>query len=613
MSGSLFPITKEALEKYDADVDSKMNSIRVDRQTRSSLPDLLKGLKIDKDWTETDDALRKGFALYYELYDQLQRRIVQEKIGDEVPDADKRNFMGAYATFGATSFIENRLGKIIQGEPMEAPWKKESLGIDFSQPQNDVLSTTLATYYGVTNIRKTKGIVTNGQDLAQSSMGYFKVLREKALDLKPTLNKRLVDLVSSADFRIMDEFTLSGFESRVEEKAASKSEFTLVQPHEVVGNVLAKKEMFRDMDRLALYDPILKKNPISEVGGLSWSVIYVGLPGTGKSTLFLAGWTRAKLRCEQTAEFWKSKNAKPLYLHRVMIDPKVKDKMYGGTAAKMAAADEETGDPTRINIGVIDDIDLLMEGDRDGGNGGADKDILNGLMQIMGGTDLSKRKRGCTQWWSATNAPTSIDPALLQRYGAQYQVDGPQEWYDYADILQNKLGGWLKPGMKIIDVPLGDGYKPFEMRKGQTGFENVSKEDEQFIDESLSRFKGGIKTFKEIGELCVYYKQRNPRFTGRPIDSVSDAIKKRINDYDVRESWFENPDEFFFKPFEERVGILRECSKKVSAEDIAREIIRYARNQEIYATEKFRTDVAKELNYNKVRMEAMRQFGEQKK
>ncbi len=606
MSGNLIPISKDALEKRGADVDSRMNCVRIDPQNRPSLTDLIKGLKLDNELVGTTDALRSGFSLYGELYEQLQRRMIQEKIDGEIPDKEKRTFMGAYSTFGAASFIESRLSKILQGEPMEFPIK--TFNPDFSQTENEVLNNTLAVYYGITKHRKDKSIINNGQELVQSTIPYFEHLKSKALELKPNLNKRLVDLVSTTNFDVMGEFTLSGFESKLEEKTASKTEFTLVQPHEVAGNVLAKKEMFRDMDRLGLYDPILKKNPIGEVGGLSWSVLYVGLPGTGKSTLFLAGWTRAKLRCDQTAEFWKEKNAKGLNLHRIMIDPKVKDKMYGGTAAKMAAADDETADPTRLNIGVIDDIDLLMEGDRDGSNGGADKDILNGLMQIMAGTDLSKRKRGNVQWWAATNAPTSLDAALLQRFGSQYQVDGPQEWYDYADILRNKLGSWLKPGMSIIDVELGKGYTPFEMRKGQTGFEITSKEDEKFVNEALSRFKGGIKTFKDIGELCVYYKGLNPRFTGRPIDSVSDAIKKRINDYDIPETWFENPNEFFFKPYEERVGILRDLSKKVSAEDIAREIIRYAKNQDVYTQEKFESDVKKVMHQAQVNQEAMKRL-----
>jgi AAA+ superfamily predicted ATPase len=278
--------------------------------------------------------------------------------------------------------------------------------------------------------------------------------------------------------------------------------------------------------------------------------------------------------------------------------------MYGGTAAKMAAADQETADKTKINIGLIDDIDLLMEGDRDSGNGGADKDILNGLMQILGGVDLSKRKTGNTQWWAATNEPTKMDPALLQRFAAKYEVNGPEKWYDYADILRSKLGGWLKPGMEIIQVPIGDGYKPFEMRKDETGFEIATPKEEAYINDAMKQFKKGIKTFKDIGDLCEMFKKRNPRFTGRAIDAVNEAIKKKINDYDIPQSWFENPDEFFFKPYEERVAILRSLCKKVDAMDMAKEVIRYARTEEALAEDKFNRDVEKEIRYIKVGLAA---------
>jgi len=617
MPGKMFPITREALAKHDSELERAMSSIRIGGNQIGNLVQNLKGLKIDKAWTEADETLRNGFALYFELYDTLQKRIISEKLDQEISIDEQRKFMASYAAYGAASYIHSNLTRSLEGKPMDTVAFPESFSFGFGQNRDDVLNTTLAVYHNMTEFRKKTEVVKTGKDLVQSSIGYFKYLQEEAIKLKPTLNKKLVDLVATTDFRILDDYTLSGFEVKfTENQLTVKQDFALVQPHEVAGNVLAKKEMFRDMDRLALYDPILKKNPATELGGISWSVIYVGLPGTGKSTLFLAGWTRAKLRCEQVTDFWKTKNFDNLYFERISIDPKVKDKMYGGTAGKMAAADEQTADPSRLNLGLIDDIDLLMEGDRDSGNGGADNDILNGLMQILGGTDLSKRKRGNTQWWAATNAPTKMDPALLQRFGSRYEVDGPQEWFDFGDILLNKLSAFVKPGIDgktIIEVPMGEGYKPFEMRKGQTGYEAVSNEDERFIDEALSNFKGGIKTFKDLGTLCAMYKKRNPRFTGRAVDSVSAAIKKRVNDYEIPETWFTNHNEFFAKDYEERVGILREKCKKVAAVDMAREIIRYAKIEESFAETKFNEDVKKEVHARKVIMAAMDQLARETK
>ena len=611
MAGSAFPITKDALDKHAQEVDMAITSIRTGGPERGNLADLVKSLKMDTELVAANDALTRGFELYYELYDQLQARIVTEKIDGEISEGEKRAFMSSYSAFGAASFIRNKMSRVLQGEPMEMFSVPKDFTFDFSQTRNDVLNQMLAIYYGISKHRKGKDLVTNGQQLVQSSIEYFKFVQDNALQLKPKTHKKLVDLVASSDFRVMDDFTLSGFDAKLEEKASiSLMDFTSVEPHEVAGNVWAKKEMFRDMDRAGLYDPILQKNPVGEVGGLSWSVIYIGLPGTGKSTLFLAGYTRIRKRCEQVTEFWKQKNFKKMYFTIISVDPKVKDKMYGGTAGKMAAADEQTADPTRLNFGQIDDIDLLMEGDRDSSKGGADNDILNGLMQILGGVDLTKRKRGNTQWWAATNAPTKMDPALLQRFSARYEVDGPQTWYDFADILRNKLGGWLKPGMQIIQVPLGEGYTPFEMRKGETGLEIATPQEQQYVEEAMKQFKHGIKTFKDIGLVCELFKKRNPRFTGRAVDSVTEAVKKRINDYDIPETWFVNPNEFLAQSWDERVGILRSMCKPVDAEMMAKEVIRYARIEENFAEAKFKSDVQKLVYDARVRAEASRQWGE---
>jgi len=598
--GGLFPVTREALEKHEADLESKMTSIKARGTGRSDLIFLLKNLRIDREWTEAEDALRRGFCLYYEMYGMLQKRVAEEKIDGGIPESEKRAFLGAYSSFAASAFIEHRMNKNLKGDIMEYPGRK-NLSFDFSQTENDVLNEFLALFYLLNEHRKNEGVVKTGQDLINSSIDFFRFMKEHTVSKKPLLNKKLVDLVSNANFRVMDEFTLSGFEQSIEEKVKTTgADYIPVLPHEIAGNVLAKTEMLRDADRLALYDPILNKNPITEVGGLSWSVIYVGLPGTGKTTLFICGRTRIDQRCEQVSEFWKTKNFPKLSCYFEVMDPKVKDPFYGKTGQNVIALCTELERADRINVLLIDDIDLLfsISGDRDLATGGADKDILNNLMQLLSGSNLTTRKRGGAQVWSATNSPASVDPALLQRFVAKYEVDGPQEWYDYADILSNKLGGWIKKG--IILTPTGKDYTPFEMRKGQTGYEKAAQQ----IIQTTGKYKKGA-TLRDIGEFCKKMKDKNPRFTGRPLDSVADAVKKRINDYDIPEDWFTNPDLFFFKSYEDRVDLLEKKCHKVDGDVIMEEIERYARTEETYTNKKFEDDVGRYVHGVEVQFAGM--------
>ncbi|VVB78986.1 Proteasome-activating nucleotidase [uncultured archaeon] len=604
--GAAIKITKKSLEQHLAKVDQKMSMIDKGGTDILDLTELLKGIGTSneklmaKEVVDTMEAVREGLSLYYEMYAILEDRA--KEINSGVTDAEKRSFLGAYSMFAASSLTTNRLGLMLEGQepiPFTTP-----MDFKFDLRKDEVLNSVLSWYHGLVNMGKRKEVFEKGIDFPKASYDFFKKLGDNALSKKPIFNSRLVDLVKDTNFVIADKYTISGFEASHEEKAKSKGpDFIPVLPHQIAGNVLAKKEMLRDMDRIALYDLIAKKNPIIEVGGLSWSVLYYGLPGTGKSTLFSMGRTRLAQRCEQLSEFWKKKNQGNLTYEFLAIDPKVKSKYYGETAERVNAIVEQTRRADRLNIVLIDDIDLMFSGDRDSNSGGADKDILNVLMQALAGTDVTLRKQGSIQWWSATNAPTSIDPALLQRYTAQYEVDGPQEWYDYSDIISDKLGSWIKKG--IIQVGPGKDYKPYEMRKGETG--TVVKET-GFFEGLKNKFKGGM-TLQDLGQLCHEFKQKNPRFTGRPIDAVSDAVKKRINDYEIPEDWYTNPDVFFNKEYSDRVKMLEGLCVKITGEIIAEELERAYETQQKYASDKFESDVAKELHSLKVRQEVVKRFG----
>lgn len=602
--GSVHPISKKSLEKHLQKVDENLDWIRRgDSTEKTSLFELMKGIGTSKNMmakevNDSMEAIRQGFSLYYEMHAVLEDRI--KEINSGIGEAEKKLFLNAYSMFAAGSFIWHEFD-LLSGEEAPFEFKKEDFKeFKFDESKDDTLNMVLARYYGLVSIGKRNDKLEKGIDLPRWSSYFFKTLKESALEKKSSFNPKLVDLVKDAQFRVADEFTITGFEAGHEEKVKTKIEFVSMEPYQIAGNVLAKIEMLRDMDRIALFDLITQKNPIIDVGGLSWSVLYDGLPGTGKSSLFRMGLTRLKKRCEQVSQFYKSKNLGELKWTQIAIDQGVKDEYYGKTGKNLLEKLNLTRKPDGIYIITTDDIDLLVAGDRSSSSGGADKDILNIFMQYADG--INTLIRGNVQWWAATNDATSMDPALRQRFIARYSVDGPQEWYDFSDILYDKLKAWIKLG-EIIKVDLGKDYKPYEMRKGQTGYE-ASKEEKTFFEKVSGKIKGDM-TFKDIGELCKEMKEKNPRFTGRAVHAVAEAVKKRINDYEIPEEWYEKPEIFLAQDYTARVKMLSKQCKEVNGEMIAQEFQRYFESEQRYATDKFESDVGRYIHGTKVQIEAV--------
>lgn len=618
------PIARKSLEDHLTKVDENMKDINIGNTGyggENNLFKLVSGIgstspdMMPPEVSNTLENIRLGFGLYYEMYALLESRV--KDINTGITDTEKKSFLASYSMFAANAFMENQLGLMIADkEPIEIdPQTLKILStIKFDIQKDEVLNYALAKVYNTVMIGKKNNppIFEQPSDLPRMLYTVFKKTKEKALEGKTGFNPKLVDLVKDAQFIIEDkdkkpQFTITGFSSEYKKEEKAKVEFVPVLPHQVAGNTRAKTEMLRDMDRMALYDLTVKKNPIIEVGGLSWSVLYDGLPGTGKSTLFRMGLSRLDQRCKQISEFLKMKNLPGLKWTQLNVDQGVKNEYYGKTGQNVLEKINQLKRDDGIYILTMDDIDLLV-GDRGANNGGADKDILNVLMQAADG--INTIIRGNAQWWAATNDATAMDPALRQRFVARYPVDGPEEWYDFADIFNDKLKGWITSG--IIAVPAGKDYAPYKMREGQTGYEKVEEKSGGGILAGIKGFMSKVSgkgiTMRDIGEFCREKKDKNPRFTGRAVNAVAEAMKKRINDYDIPNDWYENPDAFFNKTYDDRVAMLRALSKPVTGEMIIEEIERYASSEQRYADDKFESDVKRNLHGKRVDMETAKRF-----
>ena len=87
---------------------------------------------------------------------------------------------------------------------------------------------------------------------------------------------------------------------------------------------------------------------------------------------------------------------------------------------------------------------------------------------------------------------------------------------------------------------------------------------------------GEPKTMADVGTYLHLIKQAEPRFTGRAIKNITDAIKMRAMDIDLPDEWFETPETFMHKPYDDKKAMIEELRGPFTMDMVMQEINRYA-------------------------------------
>jgi len=366
-----------------------------------------------------------------------------------------------------------------------------------------------------------------------------------------------------------DDLTIAGFTPARAAKG-SKLTMTFKKPNEVVGNHIAKYQAVKLSKMLMAYDFERKLNPFAELGGFIFTFMGDGAPGTGKTTLIqmMAGLISGY--CEVAGYPFRFQN-----LSTDSIDS------YQGKSGQNAKAFiNNVVDPNVIGFGTIDDIDQLAgkRGDRQSSAG--QLEITAVLMESFAGANTVVRGN-CT-FGMFSNYPENVDDALRQRAGARFLVDGPQTREDYIDILHLLMG-------KNHSIPVGDHelFAAQEIKKAvAASFDGHSKPHEDGLLKVFERVHSEIGDLDTIAKLGTYLKgiqEADPRFTGRAIKNITDAVKVRAMDFELPDEWMEEPDLFLFKPYDEKLGMIREMTQPITVEMVIQEINRYADSEFRYA------------------------------
>jgi hypothetical protein len=142
---------------------------------------------------------------------------------------------------------------------------------------------------------------------------------------------------------------------------------------------------------------------------------------------------------------------------------------------------------------------------------------------------------------------------------------------------------------KKHDIPLGDHelYAAQQIQKAvAASFESHNRPKEPGLLEVFDRVSAQIGALDTIAKMGTYLKaiqEADPRFTGRAIKNITDAVKVRAMDFELPDEWMEQPDLFLFKPYDEKAAMIEELRRPITVEMVIQEINRYADSEFRYA------------------------------
>ena len=520
--------------------------------------------------------------------ESLQARNARAPLEGEDASIFKK-LLSASAYVSAFTFASYLL-QLIEADG-EAPNDIQEPDFLFDTPQ-DALKSLIAGLDGVLAGAKSDA------DLAVRAKSFARVAMEGLLARKGRFDG--IGSFDDAHIRIeADDFNLDGFDVAPGQKR-TKLVMTFKKPNEIIGNHIAKFQAMKLAKMLMAYDFDRQLNPFVELGGFLFTFIGDGAPGTGKTILIqmLAGLVNDYC---QIAGY-------PFHYENFGVDQISSYQGKSGQNCKQFVTN--VINPRAIGFGTVDDIDQVAAKRSDDRASAGQQEVTGVLMESFAGATTVVR--GNCSFGMFSNYPENVDDALRQRAGARWLVDGPQTRDDYIDIFVLLAG-------KNHKIPLGD-HELFEAQVIQkavsAAYEEHSKPQEEGLKKVYDRYLdefGEPKTMSDIGTYLHLIKEAEPRFTGRAIKNVTDAIKMRAMDIELPDAWFETPEAFMHKGYDDKKAMIEELRGPFSMAMVMQEINRYADSEFRYSDRSDDADVSKLLRDARLRERAVREMEEMKK
>lgn len=531
-------------------------------------------------------AVNDVFARAGEL-ESLQAKNARAPLeGDEAANFKKLLSSGAYVSaFAFASYLLQLLDA-----DGEAPNDIAEPDFLFDTAQ-DALKSMIAGLDGA--LRGSKA----DSDLALRARAFARVAIDGLLTRKGRFDR--LGEFDNAHIRIdADDFTLDGFDVAPGRKSKPLV-MTFKKPEEVVGNHIAKYQSVKLAKMLMAYDFDRQLNPFAELGGFLFTFIGDGAPGTGKTTLIqmIAGLVNDYCQVASYPFVYENFGVEQISSYQ------------GKSGQNCRQFIDNVLNPRAIGFGTVDDIDQVAARRSDDRASAGQHEITGVLMAAFSGAMTVVR--GNCSFGMFSNYPENVDDALRQRAGARWLVDGPQSRDDYIDIFALLAG-------KNHAIPLGDHklYAAQEIQRAvDTAYESHSKPHEDGLINVYERFmkeKGQPKTLADIGTYLYMIKEAEPRFTGRAIKNVTDAIKMRAMDIELPDDWFAKPEAFMHKGYDEKKAMIEELRGPFDMTMVMQEINRYADSEFRYSDRSDDAAVQKMLRDARLRERAGKEMEELK-
>jgi energy-coupling factor transporter ATP-binding protein EcfA2 len=391
-----------------------------------------------------------------------------------------------------------------------------------------------------------------------------------------------------------DDFTLDGFDVAPGNKTKPLV-MTFKKPEEVVGNHIAKYQAVKLAKMVMAYDFERELNPFVELGGFLFTFIGDGSPGTGKTTLIqmIAGLVNGYC---QVAGY-------PFHYENFGVDQI--SSYQGKSGQNCRQFINNVINPRVIGFGTVDDIDQVAARRSDDRASAGQQEITGVLMEAFAG--VSTVVRGNCAFGMFSNYPENVDDALRQRAGARWLVDGPQTREDYIDIFVLLAG-------KNHKIPLGEHklYAAQEIQRAVSeAYEEHSKPREDGLARVYDRYMnefGEPDTLADVGTYLHMIKEAEPRFTGRAIKNITDAIKMRAMDIELPDEWFATPEAFMHKGYDDKKAMISDLRRPFTMAMVMQEINRYADSEFRYADKSDEAAVDKLLRDARLRERAAKEM-----
>ncbi|MEW7006367.1 AAA family ATPase [Lentilitoribacter sp. EG35] len=495
-------------------------------------------------------AIADNFAKSTSLEDLKSQNATSPLSGEDAKNYKNLLAASAYVTaFTVTCYLMRHLPVDTDAvNDVEAP------DFNFDTPQ-DVLKSIISGLEDVADG------VSSDDTLVSRCRTYI----EQTLQALISRRKRFVALQGFANSHIrieQDDFTIDGFETPPG-KARKQLVMNFKKPNEIIGNHIAKYQALKLAKMLMAYDFDRQMNPFVEQGGFVFTFIGDGMPGTGKTILIqmLAGMINDYC---QVAGY-------PFHYENFGVDQISSYQGKSGQNCKEFV--NNVIDPRAISLGTVDDIDQVAAKRSDDKASAGQQEVTAVLMESFAGA--STVIRGNCAFGMFSNYPENVDDALRQRASARWLVDGPQSEDDYVDIFVLLAG-------KNHSIDLGDHdlFEGQQIKKAVAqSYEGHSRPKEEGLLKVWDRFEqenGAIKSMADVGGYLHAIKQAESRFTGRAIKNITDAIKMRSMDVELPDEWFETPEAFMHKSYDEKSDMISELRQPFTMEMVLQEINRYA-------------------------------------